>query len=509
MAKKASQTPTAVTPSNTDLPKGVVDEAILNWTDLTGAKTGATSKGSNKYYKAQILEAAGGFKIVFNYGRVGQTGQTKVETASTLDAAKRIFESKISAKMSKGYRRLEMRSQHDEVAKAKKHGVEVTEKAVKKVVSTRTFHPEVEGLLRMMYTATGKAIKAGLSSAAGVSDSAPLGNLSDTQLDTGADLLDALEKIVNKKSPDKDKLIELTNEFLSNIPRNIDHAVVRGRLDLDLILLNSEERIQKQREFITLLRDAHLQKEVFAQAAVADDPVEVWYDGINCDMDWIEPGSKEFTDTAHYFDKGQSPMNSNFYNKLEVRKVWRLERRGTRATFDKFAAATCKKKGATGIIRGWHGTRTENLMGISKSGLLMPEHLPKGVHVTGKAFGKGIYHAPCWPDAGEDRKAEDGKVYKRFNGALKSMNYTSLRGAYWSGSGDGSLGHMFLEEIALGVPEVHLTACWDRARPNKGCDYIYAQAFGNPQLANDEIVTFDEDASHMTHLLEIGYKKGQ
>ena len=141
MAKKASQTPTAVTPSNTDLPKGVVDEAILNWTDLTGAKTGATSKGSNKYYKAQILEAAGGFKIVFNYGRVGQTGQTKVETASTLDAAKRIFESKISAKMSKGYRRLEMRSQHDEVAKAKKHGVEVTEKAVKKVVKKKVAPP--------------------------------------------------------------------------------------------------------------------------------------------------------------------------------------------------------------------------------------------------------------------------------------------------------------------------------------------------------------------------------
>ena len=31
--------------------------------------------------------------------------------------------------------------------------------------------------------------------------------------------------------------------------------------------------------------------------------------------------------------------------------------------------------------------------------VLMPEHLPKGVPITGKAFGKGIYSAPCWPDS--------------------------------------------------------------------------------------------------------------
>ena len=65
---------------------------------------------------------------------------------------------------------------------------------------------------------------------------------------------------------------------------------------------------------------------------------------------------------------------------------------------------------------------------------------------------------------------------------------------------------MFLEEMALGKPEVHLTACWDRPRPAKGFDYIYAQAFGNPRLSHDEVVTFDEDASRLTHLLEIVHK---
>jgi predicted DNA-binding WGR domain protein len=498
--------------ADSDKVKGLIDEVTLNWTDLTGAKTGATTKGSNKFYKAQIIEDGGGFKIVFNYGRVGQSGQTKAETASTLDAAKRTFDKKVKAKMAKGYHKIEMRSEADEVQKAKDHGVTVekkTKKKKKKKGTGKSFHKEVEALLRLMYDATGTAIKKGLSSGAGASDAAPLGNLSDHQLDDGADLLDKIEALVKKKGDHRDELIDLTNDYLSNIPRNIDEAVKHGKLDIDAILLNDDARIQAQRQFIGLLRDAHLQKEVFAEAAVADDPVEVWYDGLNCDLSFVEQGTPEFKEIAGYFDNGQSPKNSNFYNKLEVRRVWKLERIGKKDNFDDYAKKIAKKKGATGIVRGWHGTRTENLMGISKSGLLMPEHLPKGVHVTGKAFGKGIYAAPCWPDAGKNRKGDDGKTYKRFNGALKSMNYTSLRGAYWSDNVSDAKGFMFLQEIALGVPEVHLKACWDKARPAKGKDYIYAKAFGNPQLSHDEIVTFDEEASRMTHLMEIGYKKGK
>jgi hypothetical protein len=144
-------------------------------------------------------------------------------------------------------------------------------------------------------------------------------------------------------------------------------------------------------------------------------------------------------------------------------------------------------------------------MGISRSGLLMPENLPKGVHITGKAFGLGIYHAPRWPDSGKPRK-ENGEMYARYNGALKSMNYTSIAGAYWNSGAAGTNGFLFLEEIALGIGEVHLTACWDKARPADGFDYIYAKAFGNDQLSHDEIVTFHEDAQRMTHLLEITHR---
>ena len=441
--------------------------------------------------------------ITFTYGRVGSTGQVSIERAATLEEARKIFKSKIQSKINKGYRPLEMRSEKDELAKAAAKGIEV--ERPKASVKTRDFHPQVESLLEIIYTSAGKAAQKGLSSSAGASNEAPLGNLHDSQIDKGADLLQAVDDLLEKsKKPPRARLIDLTNEYLSNIPRNIDHARVGGRLDLDLILLDSEERVKKEREFLTLLRDLYLQREVFAQAANSDRPFEVWYDGLQCDVVHAEPGSAEFEKGRIAFDEGQSPLNQNFYGKLKVLRVWQLERAGEKTLFQKYADTVINKKNATGIVHGWHGTRTENLMGISRSGLLMPENLPKGVVITGKAFGMGIYHAPRWSDSGVPQKQADGQVYTRYNGALKSMNYTSMAGAHYGASNTSRHAYLFLEEMALGVPEVHLTACWNKNRPDDGHDYIYANAFGNPQLAHDEVVTFHENASRLTHLLEVG-----
>jgi len=487
----------------------VVKEAVLNWTDLTGAKTGCSKLGSNKFYRAQILQpSAGSFELLFTFGRVGSSGQTKRMAGFTsLESATKKFDAQIKSKEKKGYVRLEMRSEVDERNKALEKGVKLEEKKKKVVAKTSNYHKEVRWLLSLMYGSTGAAVRSGLSSSAGSTDEAPLGNLQDSQLDKGADILEAIEKALSKsRKPTKEALVNLTNDYLSNIPRNIDHARVRNRLDITKIVINTQERIDNERKFITLLRDAYLQQDVFAEAAEATDPVDVWYTGLGCDLAFIESGTPEYARLCKLFDEGQSPKNANYYHKLRVNRIWKLERNGEKPLFEGYAKKVVAKPDATGIVPGWHGTRTENLMGISKSGLLMPNNLPKGVHVTGKAFGMGIYHAPRWPDAGQPKRGPDGRTYQRYNGALKSMNYTSLRGAYYGKQNTGNTGFLFLEEIALGKPEVHLNACWGKKKPVSGHDYIYAQAFGNPNLAHDEIVTFDEKASRLTHLMEIGYR---
>jgi predicted DNA-binding WGR domain protein len=478
----------------------VLEEVTLNWTDLTGAKTGATALGSNKFYRAQIM---GDFTVVFTYGRVGQSGQVQTVKGKDLADAQKQMKKKIDSKIAKGYTKVELRTDAEEAKKAVvATAAPVTAKGPAK---KSEFHPEVESLLDIIYQSTQKAVASGLSSSAGATKESPLGNLSDAQLDKGADILEEIEKLISKKAKQKD-LVELTNDYLSNIPRNIDHARKGKKLDLDSIVIDSKERIAEQRTFIGLLRDAFLQKAVFAEAAAVDDPHEVWYQGLKCDISFLDAKTDEYKEIKNLYDKGQSPINSNFFGKLKVGRVWKLEQQGRKPDFDTYATSIAKKPSATGVVHGWHGTRTENLMGICKTGLVTPANLPKGVHVTGRAFGLGIYHTPCWADSGGKTKDENGKTFTRYNGALKSTNYTSLRGAFYGKNNTADRGYLFLEELALGVPELALEACFDKPAPKKGCDYIYARAHGHASLSNDEVVTFHENASRRMAIVEVMHK---
>src|SRR5881628_189403 len=94
----------------------VLEEVTLNWTDLTGAKTGATALGSNKFYRAQIM---GDFTVVFTYGRVGQSGQVQKVKGKDLADAQKQMKKKIDSKIAKGYTKVQLRSDAEEAQKAK------------------------------------------------------------------------------------------------------------------------------------------------------------------------------------------------------------------------------------------------------------------------------------------------------------------------------------------------------------------------------------------------------
>ena len=108
-------------------------------------------------------------------------------------------------------------------------------KKAKTAAKKSAFHPEVENLLDIIYDSTSKAVASGLSSSAGATKDAPLGNLSDKQLDKGADILDEIEKLTNGGKAKQKELVELTNDYLSNIPRQIDHARKGKKLDEETI----------------------------------------------------------------------------------------------------------------------------------------------------------------------------------------------------------------------------------------------------------------------------------
>src|SRR5688572_3103576 len=101
----------------------LVEEVTLNWTDLTGKKTGATSFGSNKFYRAQLFDD---FSVTFTWGRVGQSGQQKTIKGRDLHDAKHQMEKQLDSKIKKGYTKIDLRSDDEEAEKA---GVKAAPKA--------------------------------------------------------------------------------------------------------------------------------------------------------------------------------------------------------------------------------------------------------------------------------------------------------------------------------------------------------------------------------------------
>jgi len=507
----------------------IVESVTLNFTDLTGSKTGCTKLGSNKFWKGWVEDCGGSANFECRWGPTGEAGSDKGSKRGVgLAEARKLLASKVNSKEKKGYTRLLVRDDDEEKAKAAAKGIDLTtgKKAAPVVAPTTTpkFHPEVGRLLGIIYGENAKVVTKGLSAQAGATADNPIGNLSDRQLDIGGSVLDEIEAELrstfgHESSSNKgqnlplvggrpnNRIISLTNDYMSNVPREIGRAM-RGPSNLHKLVISSYERLEGQRKFLQLLRDAHLTQAVFKAAAHQSSTAGkegVWYDGLGCDIDICEPGSADFKRVVGIFEKGQSRKNSNWFrgsqSVLRVARVFKLTRTGTEGAFNAYAAKMAAKPGAIGKVMAWHGTRTENLLGISKSGLLMPENLPKGVHISGKAFGKGIYHAPVTTSLPEVHGAKtDGT-----NGALKSMNYTSARGAYYGANNRATGAFMYLQEVAMGCGQVTTSACWDQKRPNgwPKNDFIYAAAGGCSTLSHDELVTFDQDAQMFRYLLEI------
>lgn len=508
----------------------IIESVTLNFTDLTGDKTGCTTLGSNKFWKGWVEDLGSGLaNFECRWGPTGTPGSDKGSIRGTsLSAASDHLRKKVHEKEAKGYTKLDTRTDHEEMVKAAAKGVVIAATAVKAVAAPSAFHPEVGRLLGVIYNETARVVRAGLSAQAGATADNPIGNLSDRQLDLGGAILDEiaeeLQRTIGRETPTNrtttlplvggvpsTSIINLTNRFMSNIPREIGRDM-RGRENLHRLALSSYDRLEAQRTFLQLLRDAHISKDIFQAAGAqttSGGKEHVWYEGLNCDIDLCAPGSKDFLRVAEIFNTAQSKNNQNWWRAgrpvVRVARVFKFTRKGTSSRFDAFAAKTVTKPGAVGKIMAWHGTRTENLLGISKLGLLMPENLPHGVAVSGKAFGRGIYHAPCWAATGHAKVGRHATQIDN-GGQFKSLNYTSLSGANYGACNTSRNAYLFLQDVALGLAEVRTSACWDQHRPLgfPTNDFIYACGSANRGgFVNDELVTFDQDAQIFRYLLEI------
>ena len=141
------------------------------------------------------------------------------------------------------------------------------------------------------------------------------------------------------------------------------------------------------------------------------------------------------------------------------------------------------------LFLGIHGTRPVNVAPILQSDLRLPKQL-KGVHITGAAFGHGIYWATDW---------------------RKSYGYTGHvsggRSAYYGSGGQirGRGFFMFLADVIMGdAYNTPNTGSW--VTPPKGKDSVFAAPRDRGgrcgTLANDEHITFDASYHRIRYIIE-------
>ncbi len=128
----------------------------------------------------------------------------------------------------------------------------------------------------------------------------------------------------------------------------------------------------------------------------------------------------------------------------------------------------------------WHGTRSANVCGITRKGLMVR---PAGAVHTGSLFGDGKYFA--WQ-------------------STKSLNYCD--GGYWTGkSNDVPSRYMFMLDVVMGNMHVASYSQFYK-KPPSGFHSVYGKANVSGVL-NDEMITYDFEQkytqSRIRYLLEI------
>jgi len=337
----------------------------------------------------------------------------------------------------------------------------------------------------------------------------PLGQLTNAQIDRGREALNRAKKIVNaaKSLTQKrtEELEELTNQFYGLIPHNLG-AGARGKMT-ELRLDSIDKIVGKEQDLDTLL-DAKQVNAVLQADSTLDDK----YKSLGCDFDEVPPGPL-FDFLVQYFSG--SMVRGHGYGGSQVSRIWSMRRKDAKEeafyvnadriakkcgkhTFAEEAASLSGKKSklwvpdkrpdleaderklfnSANVWLCWHGTRSANLVGITRRGLLIR---PTGAVHTGSMMGDGKYFA--WQSS-------------------KSLNYCD--GGYWTGGHSGKARYMFLLDVAMGRMYHQQTSHFFKAPP-RGYHSVYGKA--GRSLRNDEMITYDfedkQNQSAIKYLFEI------
>ena len=489
------------------VPDGWVKE--LNFFDLDGSKA-KTFGTSSKFYHIEMQVFGSKYQIYTMYGATGCTNPAKEFRFFDEDKeeAEAEFQRIFKAKVKKGYKEIDVAQRAIGSTEAQKQTKAVVLKNADAVVPVippvSKLTPGQKSIVSLLFSAQDIWVAQILK--------CPLGQLTNNQIDMGRDALNKAKIIVNDTAAKKKEkeLQDLTNDFYGLIPHNLGSGA-RGKMTH--LLLDSIDKIVQKEADLDTLSDA----KAVGAVLKADSTVDDKYRSLDCDFDEVDSSSSLFNFLVSYFS--DTKVRSHGFQGTKVSRIWSMVRHGVkeaayltnaeriakeagqhsfahdtesltfgksklwtpehRPDLDKYQADLYNK---ANVWLCWHGTRSANLVGITRRGLLVR---PTGAVHTGSLFGDGKYFA--WQ-------------------STKSLNYCD--GGYWTGGHQSNKKYMFLLDVAFGNMYRVTSSKFFRVPP-KGYHSVYGKASRGWHgcLYNDEMITYDFDdhqnQSCIRYLLEI------
>jgi len=367
---------------------------------------------------------------------------------------------------------------------------------------TRTYHPQVISLAQSLVGGTATYTRS-LAQATGV---VPTMNaiiqVRDQLIPAALGRIKVAGNDVKQQIKDRD-LRDISRMVYSMVPRYIP----RSGLSDEEAILSTGNILQLQQDLDAF--EAALGTEDFTVEDTSSKPTVDPVKLLGAEIEWIDPRGDHGRWLAKTFQGMSNNRHSYLQGALRINNMFSIKRPGHDARFltaAKELAATRKGRyqnpvpaglqpasrldlGALGdlakqanVFIGIHGTRSVNVAPILGSHFRMPKSL-KGVHITGAAFGGGVYTA---------------------TDAKKSFGYVSGSTSYYGGGGgiSGRGWFMFLCDVAGGQFYYPRKAWGIGDTCPGGGDSVYAHPSRINTLANDEHVVFNPDHLRIRYLIE-------
>jgi poly [ADP-ribose] polymerase len=467
-----------------EVPAGWILE--LNFFDMIGEKSG-TCGSSNKMYHMELQVGKDDTCQIFS--QHGPTGTIQASNwryfGTDRAAAEAEFNSIKKAKLKKGYVEIDVAQRTLGSDEAKKHvkTVQLKNADSSATPSQPSIHVETFRIVSVLMGATNNWVIKTLK--------CPLGQLTNDQVDRGRACLVAAKRILASNKNYND-LLDLTNQFYGLIPHNLG-AGARGQMMH--LLIDSDQKVAVLEDELDTLLDAKSIGATLTSNSVYDQ-----YKSLDTEFCFIEKTDYRFGWLDRLVQDTRA-SNHHYLGKITLLNAWDIQRNGERDRFLGRAKEISKQCGKqvipdqmgivtkrkdvydtdlfhnANVIPLFHGSRSQNITGILKSGLLIR---PAGAIITGSMYGSEA-------------------IYKS-SSSTKSINYTNIRSSYWA-KGSDDRAFLFVSDCALGNQFMAKSPGQYTLKSIAPYHSVWAKG-GQSGVINDEMMLYRTDQHNLRYLLE-------